>query len=1182
MATGIVRWIKRTLPDPTGARVAEQARRWLGLETGEVRTAKVFLVPDHLGEATHRRLAEEGLRDAVLHEVALDALPAWPEFRAALRVARRPGVTDDEGRSAQRVLADLLDQPLPGHQDIFTQDLYLFTNPLAPADLERLGRELLANPLIERVEALTPETAFAATPALPRPPEGGQPRSFFPPCALAEEAGPRPGQPGKEANQPLAPGASLHAEPSRSPGGPETEADLRSDRLTLKTPLASASAVPIMDPSPKVQAPDQPVDGMPQIPAAVFGPRSFPRGDAATSPLAPEVPASDPCPNLTRARDRAAPTFRLPAPESDNGPSLVHSEYTSYTSAPEFTPAIPETSTRDEAPVAARPLVDPTVEVIPLPDRSDELLALSRARLLSLDLAEMEAIRDYYARPEVQDARRAAGLPPSSPTDAELEIIGQTWSEHCKHKEFAATIVCRDLDTGEETVVDSLFRTFIRRPTELLRAEQRRVGTDWLVKVFDDNAGVVKIDDRRLFVWKVETHNSPSALDPYGGALTGIVGNNRDPLGTGRGGARLLFNTDVLCFAPPDDASPLFPGQLPPHRMLQGVRRGIEDGGNKSGVPTVNGAIVFDPRYRAKPLVYCGTGAVLPATLAGRPAWEKEIAPGDLIVMAGGRVGRDGIHGATFSSAAAAPDSPASAVQIGSPLTQKMLSDFLARACADGLVKCCTDNGAGGLSSSVGELAWSCGGAAVQLEAVPLKYPGLRPWEIFLSESQERMTLVVKPDHWPALQALADRLEVEVSCLGQFTATGRLEVRFGDRPVADLELAFLHDGVPRKRLEAVWRAPVTSPARLPADLETGRVVKRLLRRWNICSRESVIRQYDHEVKGRTVIKPLMGPRGIAPQDAAVVRVDFSDFVGIAVANGICPRYGDLDAYAMSAGAFDEAVRQIIAVGGRLPRRDRADHRFWSGNDNFCVPDSVFDPETNPDGREKLGKLVRMCQALADLSLAYGVPMTSGKDSMKNDFRCGREKISVPPTVLYSLTARIDDVRRVTTAEFKRPGDLVFLVGPTRDELGGSELLDELGLHGGAVPQVRPAEARARYDRLSDAHEAGLLASCHDLSDGGLAVALAEAAFGGDLGADLELPARGLPTPVWLFSETHSRFLVTVPPPQVEAFTTLFGEDALRLGAVTSQPRLRLRREGRPVLDEPLADLFAAWNRDLEA
>ncbi len=1035
VATSIVRWIKRELPDPLGARVAEQARRWLGLETGEVRTAKIFLIPEHLGPDAQRRLAEEGLRDAVLHEIGSNALPPWPEFRAALRISRRPGVTDDEGRSAQRVLADLLDRPLPGHQEIFTQDLYLFANPLSPHDLERLGRELLANPLIERIEPLTPDRAFALL-------EGGVP--MF------------------------------------AAGQPSPASDFPSSATALPSPAASLAS---------------PTQG------------------------------------------RGADPHRL---------------------------------------------VDPTVEAIPLPEAPEALLALSRDRLLELDLAEMEAIRAYYARPEVQEARRAAGLPAACPTDAELEILAQTWSEHCKHKEFAATIVCRDLDTGEETVIDSLFRTFIRRPTELLRAEQRRVGTDWLVKVFDDNAGVVKIDDQRLFVWKVETHNSPSALDPYGGALTGIVGNNRDPLGTGRGGARLLFNTDVLCFAPPDDASPRFPGQLPPHRILQGVRRGIEDGGNKSGVPTINGAIVFDPRYRAKPLVFCGTGAVLPATLAGRPAWVKEVDPGDLIVMAGGRVGRDGIHGATFSSAAVAPDSPASAVQIGSPLTQKMLSDFLARACAEGLIKSCTDNGAGGLSSSIGELAWSCGGASVQLDAVPLKYPGLRPWEIFLSESQERMTLVVEPDRWPALQALAERLEVEVSCLGRFTATGRLEVRYGDRPVADLDLDFLHEGVPRKRLEAVWRAPVISPARLPAELDLGRTLKLLLRRWNICSRESIIRQYDHEVKGRTVIKPLMGPRGHAPQDAAVIRVDFSDFVGIAVANGICPRYGDLDAYAMSAGAFDEAVRQIIAVGGRLPRRDRPDHRFWSGNDNFCVPDSVYDPETNPDGREKLGKLVRMCQALADLSLAYGVPMTSGKDSMKNDFRCGREKISVPPTVLYSLTARIDDVRRVTTAEFKHACDLVYLVGPTYEELGGSELLDELGLPGGAVPRVRPAEARARYDRVSEAHERGLLASCHDLSDGGLAVALAEAAFGGDLGADLELPARGLPTPVWLFAESHSRFLVTVPPACEAAFTALFGDDALRLGAVTAQPRLRVRREGRVVLDEALADLLAAWNRDLEA
>jgi len=824
---------------------------------------------------------------------------------------------------------------------------------------------------------------------------------------------------------------------------------------------------------------------------------------------------------------------------------------------------------------------DLTVSIVDLNLDDKALQELSKKRLLALNLEEMKAIRDFYAGPEISRNRSEAGYP-AEPTDAELEILAQTWSEHCKHKEFAARITFKDHDIGRELEIDSLFKTFIRGATERIQLEHARFGTDWLIKVFNDNAGVVKVDDRRLFVWKVETHNSPSALDPYGGALTGIVGVNRDPMGTGRGGARLLFNTDVLCFAPPDYSGELFPGQLSPIRIMSGVRQGIEDGGNKSGIPTINGAVVFDDRYRAKPLVFCGTAGVLPAEWQGRASWDKEIASGDLIVMSGGRVGKDGIHGATFSSAELDEHSPATAVQIGSPITQKFMNDFIEAALAAGLIKCCTDNGAGGLSSSVGELATLSGGAEIDLAGVPLKYPGLKPWEIFVSESQERMTLVVEPKNWQKLHDLAQFYETEVSSIGRFTSDGMLRVTFGEQKVALLPLDFLHDGVPRKELCAEWQTDKGSAIKnLPADPDCGQLLHRLLRRWNICSREAIIRQYDHEVKGRTVIKPLMGPRGIAPQDAAVMRFDFEDYTGVAVSNGICPRYGDFDPYEMSAGAFDEAVRSIIAVGGRLPYRDRKDDCFWSVNDNFCVPDSVFDARTNPDGHKKLGKLVKMCQALHNLSVFYGIPMTSGKDSMKNDARYGKLKVSVPPTILYSMAAKIDDVRQVTTAEFKAAGDQILMIGTVYDELAGTELAAELGLNGGYVPKVRAPAARMRYEIMSDLQKRSLITSCHDLSDGGLAVALAEAAFGGWLGAEVALPARGLPTLSLLFSESHSRFLVSVRPENLHEVQKAFGEDATWLGTVTAEQKLKITRDGQPVMCEAVAELFNSWNRSFD-
>ncbi|MCP4397791.1 MAG: phosphoribosylformylglycinamidine synthase, partial [bacterium] len=354
----------------------------------------------------------------------------------------------------------------------------------------------------------------------------------------------------------------------------------------------------------------------------------------------------------------------------------------------------------------------------------EELLELSKEKVLSLNLAEMKAIQQYYSDPQVKEQRSQAGIS-ELPTDCEIEVLAQTWSEHCKHKEFSAVIHYENLERGEKKTIDSLFNTYIKGSTETVRKQLEQRGNTWLVKVFSDNAGIVKINEKSYFIWKVETHNSPSAIDPYGGAITGIVGNNRDPLGTGVGGARLLFNTNVLCFGSPFYDKPLLSGQLHPKRIFEGVRKGIEDGGNKSGIPTVNGAIIFDDRYAGKPLVYCGTGGVMPAEYKGKPSWDKAIDAGDRIVMAGGRVGKDGIHGATFSSSEIDEHSPQSAVQIGSPITQKLMSDFLERACKAGLVKCSTDNGAGGLSSSIGELASISNGAIVNLEKVPLKYSGL-------------------------------------------------------------------------------------------------------------------------------------------------------------------------------------------------------------------------------------------------------------------------------------------------------------------------------------------------------------------------------------------------------------------------------------------------------------------------
>ncbi len=985
--------LKENVVDVSGSRVREDAQKFLQIETGRVKSAKVFSILHNLTPAQVEAFANESLKDSILHEVRINTLYTNPDFQSQLVISKLPGVTDDEGVSAQKALCDYFDMPFDySRQIIFTHEIFYFEKELNRAQLDSIASELLGNPLINHFE-------FA-------------------------------------------------------------------------------------------------FDG-----AIRFVPQVQMRADTSTETI--NIFVSD-----------------------------------------------------------------------------EQLLRLSKDLLLALDLKEMQAIHKYFKDEKVQAARKQARMP-ELPTDAELEILAQTWSEHCKHKEFSAKISYKDLDTGEEKEIDSLFKTYIQGSTKKITEQLAAKGKHWLLKVFSDNAGVVRIDDRRVFIWKVETHNSPSALDPYGGALTGIVGVNRDPLGTGVGGGKLLFNTNVLCFGSPYYKGELLPGQLHPRRIMSGVVKGIEDGGNKCGIPTVNGSIVFDERYSGKPLVFAGTGAVMDANYKGVDSWNKPIDNGDRIVMAGGRVGKDGIHGATFSSMEIDEHSPRSAVQIGSPITQKNMSDFMIRAAKEGLIKSSTDNGAGGLSSSIGELATITSGAVVELHKVPLKYAGLKPWEIFVSESQERMSLVVETQNVDALFKRAEEYEVELTDIGYFNSSGFLEVHYETERICYLNLDFLHEGVPKKHLFAEWRAPRLSEPALKNELDYNRVLLDLLGGLNICSREPVIRRYDHEVKGKSVIKPLMGAQGVAPQDAAVMRLDFESWAGLAIANGILPRYGDIDAYEMSAGSFDEALRGIIAVGGELPDETNEANGFWTVNDNFCVPDSVFNEEGNPDGRYKLAQLVRMNEALYDSSTFFNIPMTSGKDSMKNDFIKGKVKISVPPTILYSMVAKVADARKVVTAEFKQAGDLIYLVGKTYDELGASEFYKIFGELGANVPRVRREEARRIYKKMMGANRQRLIVSAHDISDGGLAVALAESAFGGDFGAVIELPDDRLSLNAALFAESHSRFVVSIAPENREIFETIFGPDAQFLGSVSATKKLHISKNGKAIIHLEIEKMLNTWRTGLE-
>lgn len=823
--------------------------------------------------------------------------------------------------------------------------------------------------------------------------------------------------------------------------------------------------------------------------------------------------------------------------------------------------------------VEARPT--PRVEKIDLdPYSPEELAALSRKRLWILTADEMVAIREHF-RAAASDGR---------PTDGEMECLAQTWSEHCKHKIFGATIRYREGDGPTETIT-SLFREYIKDSTAAIDRELReRTGRSWLISVFHDNAGVVAFDEESHLVFKVETHNSPSALDPYGGAITGIVGVNRDPFGTGLG-SDLLANVWGYCFASPGHDGPLPAGLLHPRRIRDGVHEGVIDGGNQSGVPYARGWEVFDERYLGKPLVFCGTVGRLPVEIAGGPGEKKGARPGDRIVMTGGRIGADGIHGATFSSEALDESAPVQAVQIGDPITQKRMFDFLLEARAEGLYTAITDNGAGGLSSSVGEMATACGGARLDLSGAPLKYEGLAPWEILLSEAQERMTLAVAPDKLDRLLELARQREVEASDLGEFTDSGRFHVTHGEETVADISLDFLHDGLPEMRLDAVWNPPRFEE---PAERETpapGATLLEMVARLNVASGEAKARHYDQEVKGLTAVKPWVGAHRDVPSEASVFLGSHRSTRGFVLSEGVNPFYSDLDTHAMAGVVVDLAVRRQLCAGASLDRIALLD--------NFCWPDPVRSERT-PDGEYKLAQLVRACRGLAEAVLAYRAPLVSGKDSMKNDSTMGGVKISVPPTLLVSAMGQIDDVRRALTLELRAPGDVVFALGVTRDELGGSEYYRHLGEKqnvprapgapapwvGRDVPRLNPEETLPLYRALEAETKAGRVRSASAPALGGWALAAVRSALAGDLGLDIELVFDDLDTAAALYSESAGRFLVTTKPGDADRFEETFaGLACRRIGVVREAPRLRIDL-GSSAFEVGLAELRRAFREAL--
>jgi phosphoribosylformylglycinamidine synthase len=931
--------LKEGVPDARGRDVIGRAAGALKIKIAACQTRDVYKVKADIDAVTGAK-AQKAFADQVVAESAIGRLAAPASFDWVLEIGFKPGVTDNVGRTARCVLQDVVERELDWSEQVFTSIQYFLSGNLSREDVQRLGKDLLANTLIQTIKV----------------------------CSNDEW--------------------------------------------------------------------------------------------------------------LAEAPDMTLPVFTE------------------------------ETAT--------------TVAVVELPDDDAELMRISSEGILSMSIEEMRAIRNHYLRADVQAHRKALDLP-VWPTDIELECIAQTWSEHCSHKIFAGTIEYKDEETGESETIHSLYKTYVKASTKKIGES-----VDWMVSVFTDNAGILKFNEDKHLVYKVETHNSPSALDPFGGSMTGIVGVNRDPLGTGMG-AELVSNVWGYCLGSPFYEKEIPEGLMHPRRIRDGVHAGVIAGGNESGIPYSRGFECFDERYLGKPLVYCGTLGTIPVEVGGRPSERKEIELGDWCVMAGGRIGKDGIHGATFSSEELRTESPAQAVQIGDPLTQRKLYEFIIEARDKGLFRCITDNGAGGISCSFGEMGKYSGGCDCSLDGAPVKYEGLQPWEILVSEAQERMTLAVQPEQREAFEALAKQRDVDVAFMGTFNDSGYFTIRNEGKVIGSLDMDFLYEtGCPTLVMPGVWKKPNIAAPVVEKVADRTSTLQKMMGDLNLCSREYKSRIYDGEVKGLSVVKPFVGVNADVPSDATVMRVDYDKKQGAVLAEGINPWYSDIDTYDMTTSVIDESVRRIIAVGGRLDR--------IAILDNFCWPDPV-ESEKTPDGAYKMAQLVRSNKALYDLTTAYKTPAVSGKDSCKNDSTRGGKKISIPPTLLISSVGQMDDISKAVTMPFKDAGDRVYVIGMTKNELGASAfyrlLAEEQSApqnYGGTIPAVEADQALAIYAAMNKATDAELLKSATSPSKGGLAVSLSLAAIGGVTGCCVDLakvPTEGeLDNDAILFSESNSRFIIT--------------------------------------------------------
>ena len=767
---------------------------------------------------------------------------------------------------------------------------------------------------------------------------------------------------------------------------------------------------------------------------------------------------------------------------------------------PDFNPLIQRSSKNKFLDVPRVVLPKPNqAQIINLDVSDDELMKISKERTLALDFPSMKAIQKH--KPML--------------TDVELEALAQTWSEHCKHTIFADPL---------DDIKEGLYKKYIKGATAKIKAQNPNV-KKFLVSVFSDNSGAIVFDKDHLVTHKVETHNTPSALDPFGGAITGIVGVNRDAMGFGLG-AKPIANTYGFCLGYPDDKrifyrdSELKQPMLSARRIMDGVIAGINAGGNQSGIPTPDGFLYFDDRFAAKPLVFAGTVGLIPRKVKSQWSHVKSALPGDYIVMVGGRVGMDGIHGATFSSESLNPNSPATAVQIGDPITQKKMSDAIVKEARDmGLYHSITDCGAGGLSSSVGEMAEQSCGAEVELSNVPLKYPGLEPWQIWISESQERMTLAIPSKHWKQFHDLMTRRGVEATVIGKFTKSDKCVVKYHGKIVMDLSLEFLHNGRPVKIQKSKKPSISKTKSRLNLDFSM-----QMLADPNIASYQFLSQQYDHTVQGTAVIGPLQG-KGMVNGKASVLAPVLGSKRGIVLSHALAPDMTESDPYGMAKYVIEQAIQNSVAIG--------ADPNYIALLDNFCWCSS--------DEPERLWQLKEACRGAYDTAVAYGTPFISGKDSMFNDFKGfdanGKPvKISALPTLLISALGVIPDVTKTVTEDLKNSGDLVYLLN--------FKLLN--------------------LKRYYQAVQKNLIASAISIGRGGIEVAIAKSAMAGMIGIEVSSALGG------------SGIIVSIKPENKKAFEKIMKENSIKLIGTVSDDTTIVVKSERNIIRLPVAEALKAY------